>query len=407
MSTPNGASFFAYLNGGVSLQKSAILNQCGVYFPMGNPARQTFVPLNAIDTLDRRYKWIVDTLGTAAAAPGVSRFATRALAATWVWSIKSSPTNQAVLLRTQTVPATSGGRCYPAGDPRLMLTERPGMFWSFPALAGHSIDTLNNSMKRGGEDTTFTRVTKTGTWRQWPGFSGTFFTGATRRQAIEEDRLWPVHRTQNLNSKGVIYVNGDIYLSGQFRGRATLYISGSGTFIDDLMYVTNPASLPICQNLLGIITGSNLMIADNNLNRPRAMDGAAPVFLDDNQDFFLHAVTLSGVTNTNATFGVENFGSGPNANRACTPVVGYTVITSGGCIAQSGGVIVRAISATFAGNGTGFAENRVKDACLDVDSPPYFPLTGRYLDNEFYELDPAVFNTMGVAQFFRRLQSAP
>ncbi|MBK8250794.1 MAG: hypothetical protein IPK85_25875 [Gemmatimonadetes bacterium] len=78
-----------------------------------------------------------------------------------------------------------------------------------------------------------------------------------------------MHRTQNLNSKGVIYVNGDIYLSGAFRGRATLYISGTGKFIDDLTYVTNPASLPICQNLLGIITRATSDIIDGNLNRPR------------------------------------------------------------------------------------------------------------------------------------------
>jgi len=45
----------------------------------------------------------------------------------------------------------------------------------------------------------------------------------------------------------------------------------------------------------------------------------------------------------------------------------------------------------------------VKDACLDVDSPPYFPLTGRYTDNEFYEIDPATFN---VAQLYRTLQGA-
>ena len=408
MSTPSGSRFDNILAGGTSVAKSAILNQCGVFFPMGNPARQVFVPLIAIDTLDLRYRWIVDTLGTAAAAPGVTRFASRALAATWVWNQTTSAA-RAALMRVQTAPATSAGRCFPAGDPRLMLSERPGLYRANPPAVGQSVDTLWDAWKRGGEDTTFTPVTKTGSWRNWAGFAGTFFTVATRRQAVEEPYLWPVHRTQNLNTKGVIFVNGDVYLSGQFRGRATLYINGSGKFIDDLTYVTNPASLPICQNLLGIITTNNLMITDNNINRPRQMDGSGtPMrFLDDNQDFFLHGVTMSGLSNMSATFGVEAYNSGPNAGRQCTPVAGYTVTTSGGCINQSGGVIHRAITATFAGTGTGFAENRLKDACLDVDSPPYFPLTGRYIDNEFYEIDPAVFNQIGVAQFYRRLQSAP
>lgn len=408
MSTPSGSRFDNILAGATSVAKSAILNQCGVFFPMGNPARQVFVPLIAIDTVDLRYRWIVDTLGTPAAAPGVTRFATRALAATWVMN-QTTAAARAALLRVQTAPATSAGRCFPAGDPRLMLSERPGLLRANPPAPGQSVDTLRDAWKRGGEDTTFTAVTKTGSWRTWAGFAGTFFTVATRRQAVEEPYLWPVHRTQNLNTKGVIYVNGDVYLSGQFRGRATLYIAGNGKFVDDLTYVTNPASLPICQNLLGIITTNNLMITDNNLNRPRQMDGSGtPMrFLDDNQDFFLHGVTMSGLSNMSATFGVEAFSSGPNAGRQCTPVAGYTVVTSGGCINQSGGVIHRAITATFSGTGTGFAENRIKDACLDVDSPPYFPLTGRYIDNEFYEIDPAVFNQIGVAQFYRRLQSAP
>jgi hypothetical protein len=411
MGTPTTTRFDAILGGAAGVNKSTVLNQCGVYYMMGNPLRLQFVPLAVHDTVDARYKWLMDTLGTPGVPAVAGRFATRALAATWVRSVQVSAALQTALLKTATVPAATAGRCYPAGDPRLMPVERPGgaRYAALPIPAGQSPDTLPVASRRGGEDTTFTAVTKTGSWRSWPGFAASFFTaGVTRRQAVEEPFLWPVHRMQNLNSKGVVYVNGDIWLSGLFRGRTTLYIGGNGKLIDDLTYVTNPASLPICQNLLGIITGSNLWISNTVLNRPRFLDGTATAnarFLDDNQDFFFHAVTLNGVSLTTSTYGVEAYSSGPNAGRACTPVAGYTVTTSGGCINQSGGVIHRQITATFAGTGTGFAENRVKDACLDVDSPPYFPLTGRYLDNEFYELDPAVFNAMGVAQFYRRLQS--
>ncbi|MFN8583395.1 MAG: hypothetical protein U0163_20770 [Gemmatimonadaceae bacterium] len=66
-----------------------------------------------------------------------------------------------------------------------------------------------------------------------------------------------MHRTQNLNSKGVIYVNGTVWLSGTFRGRATLYINND-EFIDDLTYVITQRRCR-CQNLLGIITGDNLL----------------------------------------------------------------------------------------------------------------------------------------------------
>lgn len=405
----SSSTLSSYLNGANSVTKSMIQHQCGVFYMMGSPARPQFIPLAVHDTLDVRYKWLIDTL----AIPTLGRPGTRANAVNYLKRTQPGTsgyaTNAAALLKSGSAYTTGTPRCFPAGDPYLMPVERPGVLFAFPAATGNTVDVLPPESRHGGEDTTFTAVTKTGSWVTWPGYAGTFFTAATRRQATEEPYLWPVHRTQNLGSKGVIYVNGDIYLSGQFRGRATLYVSGDVDLIDDLTYVTNPASLPICQNLLGIITGNSIWIADNAINRPRYVDGttsSSARFFDDNQDYFLHAVTLSGVSgSSSATFGVENLSAGPNAGRLCTPVPPYSAQTSGGCINQAGGVIVKRISATFAGGYTGFAENRVKDACLDVDSPPYFPLTGRYLDNEFYEIDPAQFNAMGVAQFYRRLQA--
>ncbi|MEO7963314.1 MAG: hypothetical protein ABIT38_05320 [Gemmatimonadaceae bacterium] len=407
-STPSGLQFRDILSGasGNALNKSMILNQCGVYYNMGTPLRPQFMPLAAHDTVDRRFKWFIDTLAT------VGRLNGRANALNYLKlympSNAASATNLTALLKGGSGLTTGNGRCFAAGDPNLMPVERPGLLNVFPAPAGQSVDTLPNVSKHGGEDSTFTATTKTGQWKNRAGGGPSFFTGATKRQAVEEPYLWPVHRTQNLSSKGVIYANGDIYLSGSFRGRVTLYVNGNVSFVDDLTYVTNPASLPICQNLLGIITGQNIWIADNDINRPRYLDGTGTTnarFLDDNQDFFLHGVTLIGVANTSATFGVEALSTGPNAARQCIPVSPYAANTSGGCINQTGGVIQRKITGTFTNNWDGFAENRVKDACLDVDSPPYFPLTGRYLDNEFYEIDPQQFNSMGVAQFYRRLQA--
>lgn len=399
MSTPNGTRWDSFINGAASVNRSVVENQCGLNYLLDLQASgvrddTTFVPFAVHDSTKGRYHWFVDSLE--AQNFGGSLAAARARATAWTGA---SLANKVALTK---LPGT---RCYPAGDPHLMPVERPVNWGLLP-----EDDVLPGSDERGGSDTTFTQTTRTGAWRQWPGWSGaSFFTaGVTRRQAAEEPFLWPVHRTQNLTSKGVVYVNGTVWISGQFRGRTTLYIGGDGKFIDDLTYVTNPASLPVCQNLLGVITGGSLWISDNNINRPRRIDGtgvANTKFFDDNQDFFFHGVTLNGVANVNGTFGVENLSAGPSTGRLCTPVSPYSAQTSGGCINQAGGVIERDISATFAGGYTGFAENRVKDACLDIDSPPYFPLTGRYKDNEFYEIDPNTFNLIGVANFYRRLQS--
>jgi len=387
-----------------ALWGTIIREQCGLNYVMdiqgtGVPDDTVFVPIAAHDSTIVRYNWLNDSLRAMVAGhpSGRALFANDAAA-----NARSMDATTAT--RLSNLMINNPVRCYPAGDPRLMLTERPGDVGP-PAPN----DTLRDVWKRGGSDSTFTIVTKTGSWRPWTGWSGSsFFTGGTPRQAIEEPYLWPIHRTQNLSSQGVIYVNGSIYLSGLFRGRATLYVSGDVELIDDLTYVTNPASLPICQNLLGIITGGNMWIANNSINRPRRVNGTGTAntrFFDSDQDFFLHAVTLVGVANTTATFGVEALSQGPSTGRLCTPVPPNSAQTSGGCINQAGGVIQRRISATFSGGFTGFAENRVKDACLDVDSPPFFPLTGRYLDNEFYEIDPAQFSLLGVSQYYRRLQA--
>ncbi|MEP7344257.1 MAG: hypothetical protein ABI877_03275 [Gemmatimonadaceae bacterium] len=400
MSTPWATQLNAFIDGAPSLNRSVIENQCGLDYVFdldgsGLPRTDTtFVPFAVHNRTspNSRFDWFNDSLEQQLFGGNMGTAHARSDA----WN--SGLANKVALAKL------NGARCYPAGDPHLMPVERVGPWGAAPT------DRLLAADRRGGSDTTFTAVTRTGTWRLWPGWpgAGAFLPGVTRRQMTEESRLWPIHRTQNLNSRGVIYVNGNIWLSGLFRGRATLYVSGTVKMIDDLTYVTNPASLPICQNLLGIITGSDIWISDTDLNRPRYVDGVGVAnarFYDDNQDFFLHAVTLTGVSLTSATFGVENIGGGPNIGRLCTPVPPYSAQTSGGCINQAGGVIQRRITATFAGGFSGFAENRVKDACLDVDSPPYFPLTGRYKDNEFYEIDPNTFNTIGVAAFYRRMQS--
>jgi hypothetical protein len=313
--TPNGQTFLSILQAaGTTLNKSVILNQCGVYYMMGNPARPQFIPLAAHDTLDIRYKWLIDSL----LKPVLGRPGSRANAINYLKTFmpavvgqNAAGANQTALLKNGSAYTTASARCFSAGDPNLMPVERPGGLYL--PLTG-TPDTLPIASRHGGEDTTFTSRTKTGVWKPWTGWAGaSSFTGATRRQLVEEPYLWPVHRTQNLNSTGVVYIGGNIYLSGLFRGRVTLYVNGDVNFTDDLTYVTNPASLPICQNLLGIITGQNIWIADNNINRPRYMDGTGTAnarFLDDNQDFFLHGVTLVGVNNTTATFGVEALTSG-------------------------------------------------------------------------------------------------
>jgi hypothetical protein len=368
-----------------------INNQCGAVYtflrdpaPAGPPyiSHNWFVPISAHNHGTSTKRWFRDSMQATFIRQGQA---------------PATALANADALRNQTptqILTRAGARCYTAGDPHLMPTER----WVDPGDADW-----------GGEDSTFTINNRSGAWRAYPnGAISAFIPGTTNRQAVEQPYLWPLHRALNPNFQGVIYVNGDVYMSGVVRGRATVYAQDDVKFVDDVTYTSPPGTLTnICTNLLGILTGNHAALVDNSIQRPKYINstsGGTARFLDDNQDFFLHGVTMSGVHNTTGGFYTENYGGGSHANRTCTPQVGFTAGTSGGCINQAGGVIQKRIYATFSGGFTGFAENRVKDPCLDFDSPPFFPLTGRYKDNEFYEIDPQQFLQMGVANFYRRLQ---
>ncbi len=295
-----------------------------------------------------------------------------------------------------------GARCYSAGSPQLAAVERVantsdgnGGVWS------------TTSMLKGGEDTTFTPNGRWGTWRPWPGAVSAAL--AASKRAGQAKWLFPLNKTANPGWKGIIYVNGSAYVSGLLRSRVTLYSSASLTFLDDLTYVVPPNTPGVdCNadnaNMLGVIAVNDIMIEDNVLHRPvKILNNVPPAAFDTNQTRFMSGTgpnfRLNGVLmSLTGTVGVVDPLTGPSvAAGAC---MGQP--TSGGCIAQVGGVIEQSISATWTGNSTGFAENREVDRCMLVTSPPYFPTTGRYLLNRYYESDPSRFDPVSL---FRSLQA--
>jgi len=302
-------------------------------------------------------------------------------------------------------------RCYMGGDPHLVAIERRLML---PALTGSAADLAK--WQKGGEDTTMTDSTQYGFWQAWGGDVApvqTAMNGMTTSRQTEfqnhAQRFWPLHRSLNPNTKGVIHVHGPVVLSGVLRGSVTVYAADAGAqkgivgYGDDLVYAQDPASAT-CANLLGVISDGDQLILDNTINSPqrantngaykdkwRWADG------DDNgmstsHDFVLHGVTMSRT----GTVGVQNFNQHPEGLQGCNAA------NSGrGCIRQAGGVIEQKITATYSNNGDGYGENRSVDVCLNTQSPPYFPTTGRYIDNRFYEIDPARYN---IATLFKSMQ---
>jgi hypothetical protein len=297
-------------------------------------------------------------------------------------------------------------RCYMGGDPHLVATERRV---ALPA------PTSVTQWQKGGEDSTLTDSTQYGFWQKWSGNQAPVVTavaataGTNYRQWIGHvGTLWPLYRSLNPNTKGVIHVHGPVVLSGILRGKVTLYAATTGSQIgqvgygDDLVYASDPAVLlPPCPNLFGVISDDDQMILDNSINSPQRANNSSGTWFwtdgDDNgmstsHDFVLHGVTMSRL----GTVGVQNYDSHPESIGSCNGAD-----TGRGCIRQAGGVIEQTITATYANNGGGFGENRSVDVCLNTQSPPYFPTTGRYIDNRFYEIDPARYN---ITTFFQSLQ---
>ena len=250
-----------------------------------------------------------------------------------------------------------------------------------------------------------------GTWRTWAGATLPAIP-TTVLQTNEAPYLWPLFLPYNMNSKGVINsTTGPVYLSDTLRGFITFYESNATqnvVIIDDLVYDQDPTqAAALCRNFLGIIAGQHVLAANNGLNRPR-YDAGGTVRWFGFPNFTLHAVTLA----LNGTVGIEdgyNYPTtqpgGPVTSPATTCGAGNT--TSGGCINQTGGVIEQYISPTFlSGGNTGLRENRTVDPCQKTNQrPPFFPTTGRYLDNKYYEIDPTLVATpTQVALFFASLR---
>jgi hypothetical protein len=465
---PRGQSGLTWNSGNSST--IVMLNQCGLLMhyaagtavaggPTFASAHNEFFPIARIHEAwvrKRLYAGTLVTGGTLAAADSLIMAADTTISTTAAREAADSlPPAQAI--NKIMSYGVGNSRCFPAGSPLLMLTERhvgatcaidststtsTNLWgWGAPTPCG-----ATPSTQYGGMDTTFTaNVTrcvffgggarnnhngidagagkcpdsgantgqvKLGSWRLWAGTAlPTIPTSVI--QPVEAPFLWPLFVPYNMNTKGVINATtGPVYLSDTLRGFVTFYESNASqdiVIIDDLVYDQDPTTATaLCRNFLGIIAGQNVLAADNALNRPRG-DFSGTIRWFGFPNFTLHAVTMA----LNGTVGVEdrvllnssslNSGNSPVTSPSST-CTGNNV--SAGCINQTGGVIEQVITATYDGSNIGMRENRTVDPCQKTNSrPPFFPQTGRYLDNKYYEIDPTLVATAAqVRTFYQTLR---
>lgn len=254
----------------------------------------------------------------------------------------------------------SDARCYPAGDPRL---------------------NDNGAFQANGSN---------GTWVKRPfALSGTVPAAIASRPDIEY--LFPLDAAYNPNFKGVIHVTGRVAISGTVRGRVTLAATDDIFIIDDTRYALGPGT-PNCDDILGLFAGNNVVISDNDINTPQAVDGSKPNEVrtyDESSAEFLDAIVLA----LNG-FTAQNYGSGPTDDEPCG-----TVSWGRGCLYLSGGVIQETRGPVGTTSGTGYLKRYSYDVCGFRRPPPYYPTTGRFARSRYFEVDPAGFD---VKKFFDR-----
>jgi hypothetical protein len=293
------------------------------------------------------------------------------------------------------IMASASARCYLGGAPQLVYSERDTSIY------------LAAQREKGGDDTTFTQNGRHGVWRVRPSAAPapatyapllaltTTATASRRRNLAEVNSLFPLHRDATPDYKGVVHVNGSAAVSGVLRGRVTMYATGNIVVVDDMRYATDPAAAGgLCNDILGLLSVNNIVLSDNAIFTPQGVSGATRS-LDDTKDAYLQAVLMA----LNTSFLVQNFNTGPSDVNGCQGT------NSGrGCLYMTGGLIQNTRGAVGTTGGTGFVKRYSYDRCAAINPPPYFPTTGRFIDNRYYEIDPVRFD---VATLFRSLTPSP
>jgi hypothetical protein len=224
-----------------------------------------------------------------------------------------------------------------------------------------------------------------GNWLAWNGPVSPLLLGRP-----DANYLWPITRLLNPSFKGVIFVNGNVAISGVVRSRVTVAATGNIVIPDDITYATNPGA-GSCNDILGLFTGNDVVVADNAINSPVQPGSANNWFTyDDTKDEFIDAVILAL-----DQFTVQNFDQGATAAEKCE-----TKNWGRGCLYLTGGIIQKTRGPVGVTDGHGYVKRYSYDACAYSDPPPYFPTTGHFNRGHYYAVNPASFD---ISSYFAQL----
>ena len=224
----------------------------------------------------------------------------------------------------------------------------------------------------------FTNVV--GSWRQWTDHPDSDL--VAKVGATEAKYLIPISHARNPNFKGVIFADGKVGISGVVRGHITLASTSDIVLLDDITYAID-RGLGGCEDLLGLYSAHDIIMADNVFNAPQVTYNGQPTTYTSYDD--TNAEFVNGVVLALHSFAAENYDQGSNSAQPCE-----TKTWGRGCLYLTGGIIQGIRGAIGQANGTGYLKRYSYDQCAAIIPPPYFPTTGHFDRGQYFEVNPAV-----------------
>jgi Tfp pilus assembly protein PilX len=331
------------------------------------------------------------------------------------------PTAIAGITMPTTQPAAT---CYVGGDPHLVAVERMGVTYTGQTgYTGTRTGTTFKQYERGGNDTTFTPVGTLGTWETYTATIPSYLSTFTANHP-DYNQLFPIDSVYNPAFKGVVAVYGSVGVSGVVNGHVTLYTDGSASMIDNLRLTTTADTT--CEHGMGLVSGNNIMPADNAINMPQHISTTQTpveknyaILRQNSQGSDIYVQSTVMALNS---WGTENLSEDSTYNTVATVTYGVGSGTSGGDALCNGSYYIRGCAWVYGSilqnsrvtmngcNGSspgynsnwacGYAKQYTYDDCTVENPLPYFPTTGRYTENKYYEADANHFN---VASLFAAL----
>ncbi len=216
--------------------------------------------------------------------------------------------------------------------------------------------------------------------------------GAGFNARSDKNYLHPYTPGVNPTTTGVIYVDGDVAVSGLVRGRVTLVSADDIIIVDDLVQKSDPSASSCGGDLIGLIANEEVAISDNTLNTPQRYGGTGGYHtMSATKDEYVHAIimALENFRVSNATGGPD---AADNLGLGAEPCEG--VPWGRGCLYVTGGLLRRHRRPNDLGaaGGAGYQLRISYNGCVRQGAPPHFPSTGGFKGESVVEMDGANFD---------------